>query len=98
MKHSNIPYPIFSRGEVAKILHVTTATIANREKRGVYPEPSRDMNDHRYYTIEDILLLQVISFKQINPKVIVELLYDKGLNPNDIPTIIDNAIAKITAK
>ncbi len=98
MRLSNISYPIFSRGEVADILHVTTATIANRERRGDYPEPSRDMNNHRYYTVEDIFLLQVISFKQINPKVIVDLLYDKGVNPNDIPTVIDNAIKKITAK
>lgn len=89
--------PFFSRGEIANILRVTTATIANREKKGIYPLPTRDLNNRRIYTIDDVLRLQSISFKSIDPKPIISVLHDKGFD--DIVAtqhIIDEAIKKIT--
>lgn len=97
MISSNDIMPLFSRGEVAKILRVVPITIANRETKGIYPTPTRDLNQRRIYTIEDILLLQVISFGKIEPSSIMTLLHDKGYkNPKEAAALIDNAIKKIT--
>lgn len=78
-------------------MQVTPVTIANRENKGVYPQPTRDLNKKRIYTIEDVLLLQAISFKKIDPKPIMSVLYDKGFTDiKKVETLIDNAIKKIT--
>lgn len=70
--------PIFTRGEVAKILNVTPQTIVNREKKGLYPNSKRDVNNYRIYTVGDIFNLQLISSNFIDPRPILAVLYDKG--------------------
>jgi hypothetical protein len=70
--------PIFSRSEVAKILNVTPLTIANREKANKYPPPQRDVNNYRVYSINDVLNLQVITFRLVDQRPIISVLYDKG--------------------
>ncbi len=92
---NDISEPIFTRGEVAKILGVTTITIANREKSKKYPEPSRDMNNYRIYSLLDILNLQLITYAKIDGKPIISVLYDKGYrDPKIITKIVDNAITQ----
>jgi DNA-binding transcriptional MerR regulator len=89
--------PLFSRGDVAKILQVTPATIANRERKTLYPEPARDLNNKRIYSIEDILLLQVITYKKIDAKPIISIMHDKDYtDPKKVQILIDAAIKKIT--
>lgn len=93
------PEPIFTRGEVAKILNVTPLTIANREKAKKYPEPRRDLNNYRVYSINDIFNLQLLTFSTLDPRPIMSTLYDKGyrdLKENNI--IIDNALSIRTGK
>ena len=68
--------PIFKRSEVAKILNVTTLTVANREDAGRYPAPKRDLNNYRIYTINDVLNLQLITYDHVDPKPIISVLYD----------------------
>lgn len=93
----NTSPPVFTRGEVADILQVSTMTIYNREKRGIYPKPSRDLNGYRVYSVEDVLLLQVISRSKIEPKLIASKLHDKGYYDTKIvENILDSAIKKIT--
>lgn len=75
--------PIFTRGEVARILNVTPLTIANREKSregkpAKYPEPKRDLNNYRIYNLNDVLNLQLLTFSSIDTRPIMTLLYDKG--------------------
>lgn len=70
--------PIFTRSEVAHILNVSSLTIANREKNKKYPEPKRDMNSYRIYTLNDIFNLQLITYNMIDPKPVISVLYDKG--------------------
>lgn len=91
------PIPIFNRGDVATILNVTTLTVANREKSGKYPQPSRDLNNYRIYSVNDILNLQLITFQAIDPKPIISVLYDKGYRDSkDISRIIDLALSRKT--
>lgn len=75
----NSPAPIFTRTQVAQLLNCTPLTIANREKKNIYPEPKRHVSsNHRYYTIQDVFLLQYITFKQINLNSLASLLWDMG--------------------
>lgn len=93
--------PIFTRGDVAKILNVTTLTIANREKPkadgspGKYPEPKRDLNNYRIYTLNDILSLQMLTFGAIDTRPIMSLLYDKGWRDmRQLGEIMDQALSR----
>lgn len=87
--------PEFTRAEVAKILNVTPLTIANREKSSKYPAPRRDVNNYRIYTINDIFNLQLITFKLIDQRPIISVLYDKGYKDYGlIQKIIDTAISR----
>ena len=70
--------PIFTRSEVALILNVTTLTVVNREKRKKYPDPKRDMNNYRIYTLNDVFNLQLITYNHIDPRPVISILYDKG--------------------
>ena len=89
------PSPIFSRGEVAKILNVTPLTIANREKDEKYPEAKRDLNNYRIYTLNDVLNLQLLTYKTLDPRPIISVLYDKGYrNERELGKIIDIALSK----
>ena len=56
VKNFKSSQPVFNRSEVAKILNISTLTIANREKNKKYPEPKRDLNNYRIYTINDSVL------------------------------------------
>lgn len=70
--------PLFTRGDVAKILHCAPLTIANREAAEKYPEPKRDLNNYRIYTLNDVLNLQLLTFGSIDTRPVMSLLYDKG--------------------
>lgn len=86
--------PIFKRSEVANILNVSTLTISNREKSNKYPDPKRDINGYRTYSINDVLNLQLITYNQIDPKSIISVLYDKGYtDPKILSQIIDEAMS-----
>lgn len=78
MPVDTVPDPIFSRGDVAKILNVTPLTIANREKASKYPLPKRDLNNYRIYTLSDVLHLQMLTYHGHDSRPILSLLYDKG--------------------
>ena|SRR5579859_6547824 len=85
--------PTFSRGDVAKILNVTTLTIANREKRGQYPEPKRDINDYRIYSLNDVYNLQLTTFNYVDTRPILSVMYDKGYTSAKVATqIVDAAL------
>lgn len=87
--------PVFSRSEVAEILNITTLTISNREKNKKYPQPKRDINNYRIYTLNDIFNLQLITYNAIDPKPIVSILYDKGYNDiKALGQMIDSALSK----
>jgi len=86
--------PSFNRSEVAKILNVSTLTVANREKSLRYPNPKRDLNNYRIYTINDVLNLQLITYNMIDPKPIISVLYDKGYKDTKLlAEIIDEAMS-----
>lgn len=87
--------PVFSRSEVAEILNITTLTISNREKNKKYPQPKRDINNYRIYTLNDVFNLQLITYNAIDPKPIVSILYDKGYNDiKALGQMIDSALSK----
>jgi transcriptional regulator with XRE-family HTH domain len=89
--------PTFNRSEVAKILNVSTLTIANREKNKKYPDPKRDLNNYRLYTINDVLNLQLITYSHVDPKPIISVLYDKGYRDTKyLAQIIDDALSTRT--
>lgn len=91
------PDPVFTRGDVAKILNVTALTIANREKSKKYPSPSRDLNNYRVYNINDVFNLQLITYSEVDPKPIISVLYDKGYtDTKGIARIIDSALSRKT--
>lgn len=91
--------PEFSRGQLASILGINTQTIANREKSGKYPEPKRDVNDFRYYTLEDVFAIQLISFNAINPAPILEVMYDIGYRDQKAMTqILDETLNNYIGK
>lgn len=86
--------PSLNRSEVAKILNVSTLTVANREKSKRYPQPKRDLNNYRLYTINDVLNLQLITYNHIDPKPIISVLYDKGYRDTKLLSeIIDEAMS-----
>jgi len=87
--------PIFSRGEVAKILNVTSLTVANREKAKKYPEAKRDINNYRVYSLNDILNLQLLTYSSVDPRPIFSILYDKGYRDTKrVSKLIDAALAR----
>lgn len=87
--------PTFTRGDVAKILNVTPLTIANREESQKYPRPTRDVNNYRTYTINDVLNLQLISYGTINPAPVISILYDKGYkDTKKLSQIMDSALSR----
>jgi hypothetical protein len=89
--------PIFTRSEVAEILNVTTLTISNREKNNKYPNPKRDMNNYRIYTLNDVFNLQLITYSAIDPKPIISIMYDKGFTDiKKLGQMIDSALSKRT--
>jgi DNA-binding transcriptional MerR regulator len=96
-KDTKNPDPLFTRGDVAKILNVTPLTIANREKSKKYPEARRDLNRYRIYSINDVLNLQLITFSRLEPNKIISVLHDKGYRDfKEISKIIDGALSKRT--
>lgn len=89
--------PTFLRGDVAKILNITELTIANRERKGKYPMPSRDVNNYRYYTIDDVFDLQLLTFRRIDTRPIVSILFDKGYNDlSALHKVVKNALERRT--
>lgn len=89
--------PQFSRSEVAKILGVHPLTIANREKAGKYPQPSRDLNGWRKYSLNEVFNLQLITYRSLEPRTIISVLYDRGEDdPKEISRFIDSALTKRT--
>lgn len=94
MPKSRSAIPSFNRSEVAKILNVSTLTVANREKSLRYPSPKRDLNNYRIYTINDVLNLQLLTYNMIDPKPIISVLYDKGYKDTKLlAEIIDEAMS-----
>jgi len=87
--------PRFTRSEVAEILNVTTLTVSNREKNKKYPEPKRDMNNYRVYSLNDVFNLQLITYDLIDPKPIISILYDKGYTDmKKVGQMIDSVLSK----
>lgn len=69
----------FTRSEVALILGCTPLTIANREKKKIYPEPKRVASSNfRCYSLVDVLYLQLLTFGIIKVNHIYSKMYDKG--------------------
>lgn len=83
-KKSQVGDPVFTRSEVARILNITPLTVANREKRGQYPKPSRDLNGYRTYSLNEVLNLQLTTYNKIDTRPIMSLLYDKGYQDKKI--------------
>jgi hypothetical protein len=95
MAKSKLTEPIFTRSEIAEILNVSTLTIANREKNKKYPEPKRDMNNYRIYTLNDIFNLQLITYSHINPKPVISVLFDKGYKDTKVlGEMIDSVLSR----
>lgn len=95
MAKQKMTEPIFTRSEVAQILNVSTLTIANREKNKKYPEPKRDLNNYRIYTLNDVFNLQLITFNHLNPKPIISVLFDKGYRDTKmLGEMIDNVLSR----
>lgn len=95
MTYKKVSEPIFTRSDVAQILNVSPLTIANREKTKKYPNPKRDLNKYRIYTLNDVLNLQLITYSYIDPKPIISILYDKGFKDSKVlGEMIDQAMSK----
>lgn len=95
MKTRHTTEPIFTRGDVARILSITPITIANRERRKQYPPPTRDLNGYRQYSLNDVFNLQLITFQVIDPRPILSVLYDKGhRDMKELGVMIDQALAR----
>ncbi len=95
MSKKNTVEPIFTRSDVAIILNVSSLTIANREKNNKYPEPRRDMNNYRIYTLNDVFNLQLITYSHIDPKPVISVLYDKGYKDTKIlGEMIDTVLSR----
>lgn len=95
MSKNFVADPVFSRGEVAKILNVTSLTIANREKAKKYPEAKRDINNYRIYTLNDVFNLQLLTFSALDPRPIISVLYDKGFtDAKELSKLIDGALSR----
>ena len=90
---STAPQISFTRGDVASILNVTSLTVANRESAGKYPEPKRDINNYRIYTLNDVFNLQLLTYQAVDPRPIISVLYDKGYRDDKaLSKIIDAAL------
>lgn len=95
MSKSKTTDPIFTRSEIAQILNVSALTIANREKNKKYPEPKRDLNGYRIYSLNDVFNLQLITYSSIDPKPIISILYDKGYRDTKfLGEMIDNVLSR----
>ena len=95
MSKKNTVEPIFTRSDIAIILNVSSLTIANKEKNKKYPEPKRDMNNYRIYTLNDIFNLQLITYNHIDPKPVISILYDKGYRDTKIlGEMIDSVLSR----
>jgi len=95
MSKKNTVEPIFTRSDIAIILNVSSLTIANREKNKKYPEPKRDMNNYRIYTLNDIFNLQLITYNHIDPKPVISILYDKGYRDTKVlGEMIDSVLSR----
>lgn len=93
----SLPEILFKRGEVSKILGVTVATLANREKAGKFPEAKRDVNNYRMYSLQDVMSLQLASYGYINTVPLAEALFDKGYSsPKEVAQMIEAAIQERT--
>lgn len=89
--------PVFTRGDLAKILNVTALTIANREKAHKYPQPRRDINNYRVYGLNDVFTLQVTTYGGVDPLPIISLLYDKGYRDmKQLGKIVNTALTRRT--
>lgn len=87
--------PTFTRSDVASVLGVTRLTIANREKKKVYPQPRKDLNGYRVYNLDELFNLQLITFGQCDAKPIIELLYDKGYtDPRYVTNLVSDGLKK----
>jgi len=94
-QQSSSKEPLFTRGDVAKILNVTPLTIANREKTKKYPEPRRDLNNYRVYSLNDVLNLQLLTYNALDPKTVIAVMFDKGYKDlKESMKIIDGALDK----
>jgi DNA-binding transcriptional MerR regulator len=95
MQSKKLSEPIFTRSELAQILNVSPLTIANREKSNKYPNPKRDLNKYRIYTLNDVINLQLLTYSYIDPKPIISILYDKGYKDSKVlGEMIDQALSK----
>jgi len=95
MAKQKMTEPVFTRSEVAQILNVSTLTIANREKNKKYPEPKRDLNNYRVYSLNDVFNLQLITYNHINPKPVISVLFDKGYRDTKmLGEMIDNVLSR----
>jgi len=95
MAKQKMTEPVFTRSEIAQILNVSTLTIANREKSKKYPEPKRDLNNYRVYSLNDVFNLQLITYNHINPKPVISVLFDKGYRDTKIlGEMIDNVLSR----
>lgn len=85
-----------SRKDVALILNCQPLTILNREKKGTYPNPTRNItNNYRVYSIADVFLLQMLTFQKIILPPIISLLYDKGYKDAVvIETVLNDELEK----
>lgn len=85
--------PVFTRKDVAQILNVHPLTIANRERRRQYPEPKRDLNGYRLYSLNDVFNLQLRTYNAIDTRPIMSLLYDKGWrDTKQLSQVLDSAL------
>lgn len=84
----------FTRSEVAEILGCTPLTIANREKKLIYPEPQRVASSNfRTYSLVDILYLQMLTFGVIKINHIYSKMYDKGyVHPENATKAMNEAL------
>ncbi len=83
--------PVFSRTEVAALLKCSNLTIANRERRGKYPEPIRNSINHRVYSLANVFNLMFIEEGKIYIKPIIGVLYLKGYTDvEDVKTYVLN--------
>lgn len=91
--------PKFLRGDVATILGCSKLTIRNREQKGKYPPPSRDLNGYRVYDLNDIFNLQLITFGKIDHRPIMSVMYDMGITDmKEQAKLLDSVTAKRTGK
>lgn len=82
-----------SRSQVASILNCTPLTISNREKKGIYPAPSRNpVNNYRCYSLHDVFNLQMITFEGIHLTPIASVLWDMGYkDPTTCISLLEKA-------